>query len=73
MTEKQKQELNQARLNEFFGVQTHEDELRKSVREMGKQLQLIQEEMGLSRSEAINFMATMFGTSIRNNLGGQGE
>lgn len=73
MTEKQKQELNQARLNEFFGVQTHEDELRKSFREMGKQLQLIQEEMGLSRSEAINFMATMFGTSIRNNLGGQGE
>ena len=69
MTEKQRQELNQARLNEFFGVQTQEDELRKSFREMGKQLQLIQEEMGLSRSEAINFLATMFGTSIRNNLG----
>ena len=69
MTEKQKQELNQARLNEFMGVQTHEDELRNSFREMGKQLQLIQEEMGLSRSEAISFMATMFGTSIRGNNG----
>lgn len=42
-----------------------ENELRKGYRNMKEQLRMIQEEMGLSRFEAITFLATMLGNSIR--------
>lgn len=63
MTKKQRDELNKAIMNEFLTSQ--EDELRKAYREFGRHLEMLQEEMGLSRHEAILFLATMIGQSMR--------
>ena len=41
-----------------------EDEMRKGYREFARQLRLAQEEMGLSRYEAIIFLSTLIGNSM---------
>lgn len=63
MTNKEREELNKLRVAEF--MTDNENELRKGYRNMKEQLIMIQEEMGLSRFEAITFLATMLGNSIR--------
>lgn len=63
MTDEQRRELKRAIQNEF--VSDDEDKLRQAYREMGKQLAIIQEEMGISRYEALMFVATMLGQSMR--------
>lgn len=63
MTKKEREELNKLRMAEF--MTDNENELRKGYRNMKEQLRMIQEEMELSRFEAITFLATMLGNSIR--------
>lgn len=63
MTNKEREELNKLRMAEF--MTDDENELRKGYRNMKEQLIMIQEEMGLSRFEAINFLATLLGSSMR--------
>jgi len=62
MTKKEREELKQAVKNEFFDQE--EAEMRKGYREFARQLQLAQEEMGLTRYEAIIFLSTLIGNSM---------
>ncbi|MEE3484596.1 MAG: hypothetical protein VZQ98_09785 [Bacteroidales bacterium] len=62
MTKKEREALNQALKNEF--LDQDEDEMRKGYREFARQLQLAQEEMGLTRYEAIIFLSTLIGNSM---------
>ena len=63
MTKKEREALNQALKNEF--LDQDEDEMRKGYREFARQLRLAQEEMGLSRYEAIIFLSTLIGNSFK--------
>lgn len=60
MTKKEREALNQAVKNEFLD----QDEMRRGYREFARQLRLAQEEMGLSRYEAIIFLSTLIGNSM---------
>ncbi len=63
VTEKQRRELQKARMNEFL---SDDDEImRKGMRDIGRMIASAQEEAGLSRFEAIHFAATMLGSSLR--------
>lgn len=62
MTKKEREALNQALKNEF--LDQGEAEMRKGYREFARQLQLAQEEMGLTRYEAIIFLSTLIGNSM---------
>ena len=63
MTEKQRRELQKARMNEFL---SDDDEImRKGMRDIGRMIASAQEEAGLNRLEAIYFVATMLGQSMR--------
>lgn len=62
MTKKERDELNKAVRNEFLAQD--EDEMRKGYREFARQLQMAQEEMGLTRYEAIIFLSTLIGNSM---------
>lgn len=62
MTKKEREALNQALKNEF--LDQGEDEMRKGYREFARQLQMAQEEMGLTRYEAIIFLSTLIGNSM---------
>lgn len=62
MTKKEREALNQALKNEF--LDQDEDEMRKGYREFARQLRLPQEEMGLTRYEAIIFLSTLIGNSM---------
>lgn len=62
MTKKEREALNQALKNEF--LDQDEDEMRKGYREFERQLRLAQEEMGLTRYEAIIFLSTLIGNSM---------
>lgn len=62
MTKKEREALNQALKNEF--LDQDEDEMRKGYREFARQLQMAQEEMGLTRYEAIIFLSTLIGNSM---------
>jgi len=62
MTKKEREALNQALKNEF--LDQDEAEMRKGYREFARQLQLAQEEMGLTRYEAIIFLSTLIGNSM---------
>lgn len=63
MTDEERKDLIQAIKNERLGYD--EEEARKGYRQMGEQLTMIQEEMGLSRYEAIIFLSNMIGASMR--------
>lgn len=63
MTKKEREALNQALKNEF--LDQDEAEMRKGYREFARQLRLVQEEMGLSRYEAIIFLSTLIGNSFK--------
>ena len=63
MTNEERKDLIQAIRNERLGYD--EEEARKGYQQMGEQLTMIQEEMGLSRYEAIIFLSNMIGASIR--------
>lgn len=66
MTNKERDELRKAQENEFFGLMGgSETELRKAFREVNKFIEIAQEEMDITRHEALMFMATMMGTSIK--------
>lgn len=62
MTKKEREALNQALKNEF--LDQNEAEMRKGYREFARQLQMAQEEMGLTRYEAIIFLSTLIGNSM---------
>lgn len=62
MTKKEREALNQALKNEFFDQE--EADMRKGYREFARQLQMAQEEMGLTRYEAIIFLSTLIGNSM---------
>lgn len=62
MTKKERDALNKAIKNEF--VDDDEEQMRKGYREFNRQLQMAQEEMGLSRYEAIIFLSTLIGNSM---------
>ena len=62
MTKKERETLNQALKNEF--LDQDEAEMRKGYREFARQLQMAQEEMGLTRYEAIIFLSTLIGNSM---------
>lgn len=62
MTKKEREALNQALKNEF--LDQDKAEMRKGYREFARQLQLAQEEMGLTRYEAIIFLSTLIGNSM---------
>ena len=62
MTKKERETLNQALKNEFLNQD--EAEMRKGYREFARQLQMAQEEMGLTRYEAIIFLSTLIGNSM---------
>ena len=62
MTKKEREALNQALKNEFLNQD--EAEMRKGYREFARQLQMAQEEMGLTRYEAIIFLSTLIGNSM---------
>jgi len=64
MTEKERDALNKAIKNEF--VDDDEEQMRKGYREFNRQLKMAQEEMGLSRYEAIIFLSTLIGNSMHN-------
>lgn len=57
MTKKEREELNKLRMAEF--LTTEEDDARRAYREMKLHLQMLQEEMGLTRFEALSFLAAM--------------
>ena len=63
MTKKEKEALDEALKNEF--LDTDEEQMRRGYREFSRQLRLVQEEMGLSRQEAILFLATLLGNSLK--------
>ena len=63
MTKKERDELNKLRMAEF--MTEDEDDMRKAYRTAKGQLDMLQEEMGLTRYEAIAFLATMLGNAIR--------
>jgi hypothetical protein len=66
MTNKERDELRKVQENEFFGLMGgSETELRKAFREVNKFIEIAQEEMGITRHEALMFMVTMMGTSIK--------
>lgn len=62
MTKKERDELSKAVRNEFFDQE--ETDMRKGYREFARQLQMAQEEMGLTRYEAIIFLSTLIGNSM---------
>lgn len=62
MTKKERDELNKAVRNEFCDQE--EADMRKGYREFARQLQMAQEEMGLTRYEAIIFLSTLIGNSM---------
>lgn len=62
MTKKEREALNQALKNEF--LDQDEAEMRKGYREFARQLRFAQEEMGLTRYEAIIFLSTLIGNSM---------
>lgn len=64
MTKKERDALNKAIKNEF--IDDDEEQMRKGYREFNRQLQMAQEEMGLSRYEAIIFLSTLIGNSMHN-------
>lgn len=63
VTEKQKRELQKARMEEFMS--NDEAEIRKMYSDFEKHIRIAQEEMGLSKVEALYFVATLFGNAIR--------
>ena len=63
MTEKQRKELQKARMDEFMS--SEEAELHKMYSDFEKHIRIAQEEMGLSKVEALYFVATLFGNAIR--------
>ena len=63
MTNKEREELNKLRMAEF--MTEDEDEMRKAYRQMKNQLEMAQEEMGLTRLEAIMFLANVIGSAMR--------
>lgn len=63
MTEKQRRELQKARMDEFMS--NDEAEIRKMYSDFEKHIRIAQEEMGLSKVEALYFVATLFGNAIR--------
>ena len=65
MTKKEREELNKLRLAEFMS--DDEEKMLKSYEAMGKQLEMAQKGMGLSRFEAIYFLGVMLGNAIRSN------
>lgn len=64
MTKKERDALKNAIKNEF--IDDDEEQMRKGYREFNRQLQFAQEEMGLSRYEAIIFLSTLIGNSMHN-------
>lgn len=58
MTNKDREELLKVALGEFC-VDDKKAEVIKGMREMKEYLELLQTEMGLTRAEAITFIATM--------------
>jgi hypothetical protein len=64
MTKKERDALNKAIKNEF--VDDDEEQMRKGYREFNRQLKMAQEEMGLTRYEAIIFLSTLIGNSMHN-------
>ena len=63
MTEEQRKKLKIAQMNEFLS--DDEEVMRKGMRNIGQLIATAQEEAGLSRFEAIHFVATMLGNSLR--------
>lgn len=63
MTEKQRRELQKARMDEFMS--SEEAELHKMYSDFEKHIRIAQEEMGLSKVETLYFVATLFGNAIR--------
>lgn len=64
MTKKERDALKNAIKNEF--IDDDEEQMRKGYREFNRQLQMAQEEMGLTRYEAIIFLSTLIGNSMHN-------
>lgn len=64
MTKKERDALKNAIKNEF--IDDDEEQMRKGYREFNRQLQFAQEEMGLTRYEAIIFLSTLIGNSMHN-------
>lgn len=62
MTKKERDALKNAIKNEF--IDDDEEQMRKGYREFNRQLQFAQEEMGLTRYEAIIFLSTLIGNSM---------
>lgn len=62
MTKKERESLRDAIKNEF--LDQDEEQMRKGYREFARQLQMAQEEMGLTRYEAIIFLSTLIGNSM---------
>lgn len=62
MTKKERDALKNAIKNEF--IDDDEEQMRKGYREFNRQLQMAQEEMGLTRYEAIIFLSTLIGNSM---------
>ena len=58
MTKKDREELRKVALGEFC-VDDKKAEVIKGMREMKEYLELLQTEVGLTRAEAITFIATM--------------
>ena len=65
MTKKERDALNKAIKNEF--VDDDEEQMRKGYREFNRQLKMAQEEMGLTRYEAIIFLSTLIGSKEKTN------
>lgn len=57
MNEKDRKALIKAQKGEFYD--RTEEELHKAYRDCAKHLQIIEEEMGLTRMEALYFLANM--------------
>lgn len=61
MTNKQKKDLQFAVLMEQMNCDCDIDQLKMAYRNLGMQLDVIQEEMKLSKHEALFFLGTMMG------------
>lgn len=63
MTEKQRKELQKARMDEFMSGE--EAELHKMYSDFNKHLQIAKEEMGLIEFNALYFLGVLFGNAIK--------
>ena len=68
MDENTRRKLREAQEREFKGLDLsgNEESVREAYRELGKHIRMAQEEMMLSKEDAIIFVATMAGTMGKN-------